>query len=267
MAAETRDRPLALITGASGGIGEAFAHLLAVEAYSLVLVARLNGELNRVAGVVTSRYDVPVTAIDADLSMPDAPASLKETLDNRRMSPDVVINNAGWGLNLGVLDATIADQLNMIDLNVRALTELTLRFLPAIKERGRGGVLNIGSMAAFMPGPHMAVYHATKSYVVSFTEAVARELKDTGVTITTYCPGPVATGFQRRAGMTESRLVRVIKPISAEVCAKAGWEAFKKGEVIAFPRGVDAVGAFFSRVLPRRMTFAGLEFFHTPVRR
>src|SRR3954452_7825288 len=128
MAAETRDRPLALITGASGGIGEAFAHLLAAEAYSLVLVARRNGELNRVAGVVTSRYDVPVTAIDADLSMPDAPASLKETLDNRRMSPDVVINNAGWGLNLGVLDATIADQLNMIDLNVRALTELTLRF-------------------------------------------------------------------------------------------------------------------------------------------
>ena len=89
MAAGTRDRPLALITGASGGIGEAFAHLLAAEAYSLVLVARRNGELNRVAGVVTSRYDVPVTAIDADLSVPDAPASLKETLDNRRMSPDV----------------------------------------------------------------------------------------------------------------------------------------------------------------------------------
>ena len=180
MAAETRDRPLALITGASGGIGEAFAHLLAAEAYALVLVARRNGELNRVAGVVTSRYDVPVTAIDADLSVADAPASLKEALDSRKLSPDVLINNAGWGLNLGVLDATVADQLNMIDLNVRALTELTLRFLPAIKERGRGGVLNIGSMAAFMPGPHMAVYHATKSYVVSFTEAVALQFRKFG---------------------------------------------------------------------------------------
>jgi uncharacterized protein len=267
MAAETGDRPLALITGASGGIGEAFAHVLAAEGYGLVLVARRYGELNRVAGVVTSRYDVPVTVVDADLSTPDAAARLKETLDSRSAAPDVLINNAGWGLNLGVLEAPIADQLNIIDLNVRALTELTLRFLPPMKERGRGGVLNLGSMAAFMPGPHMAVYHATKAYVVSFTEAVARELKGTGVTISTYCPGPVATGFQRRAGMTDSRLVRMMKPISAEQCARAGWEAFKKGEVIAFPRGVDAVGAFFSRVLPRSMTFAGLEFFHRPVRR
>jgi short-subunit dehydrogenase len=161
--AENGDRPLALITGASGGIGEALAHVLAAESYALVLVARRYGELNRVAGVVTSRYDVPVTVIDADLSKEGAGAQLKETLDGRGLRPDVLINNAGWGLNRGVLEASVEDQLNIVDLNVRALTDLTVRFLPAMKERGRGGVLNLGSMAAFMPGPSMAVYYASKA--------------------------------------------------------------------------------------------------------
>ena len=127
-------------------------------------------------------------------------------------------------------------------------------------------MLNIGSMAAFMPGPHMAVYHATKSYVVSFTEAVARELKDTGVTITTYCPGPVATGFQRRAGMTELRLVRVINRFRRKSAPKRGGKRSKKARSSPF-RAVLMRWGRLSRVLPRRMTFAGLEFFHTPVRR
>ena len=266
MAAESGDRPVALITGASGGIGEAFAHILAAEAYSLVLVARRNSELNRVAGVVTSRHAVPVTVIDADLSQEGAGARLKDALDARGLKPDVLINNAGWGLNRRVLDASVEEQLNIVDLNVRTLTDLTLRFLPAMRERGRGGVLNLGSMAAFMPGPTMAVYYASKAYVVSFTEAVAHELKGTGVTISVYCPGPVLTGFQRRAGMEEARLVRMLRPISVEACAKNGWEAFKKGEVVAFPRGIDAMGALFSRVSPRRVSFAALEFFHRPMR-
>jgi short-subunit dehydrogenase len=267
MAAETGDRPLALITGASGGIGEAFAHVLAAEGYGLVLAARRTSELNRVAGVVTSRHDVPVTVIDADLSHEGAGARLKAQLDARGLRPDVLINNAGWGLNRRVLEAPVEDQLNIIDLNIRALTDLTIRFLPAMKERGRGGVLNLGSMAAFMPGPTMAVYYASKAYVVSFTEAVAHELRGTGVTVSVYCPGPVLTGFQRRAGMSEARLVRMLRPISAEACARAGWDAFKKGQVVTFPRGVDAMGAFFERVTPRAVTFAALEFFHKPSER
>ncbi|TMJ35284.1 MAG: SDR family NAD(P)-dependent oxidoreductase, partial [Alphaproteobacteria bacterium] len=177
--------PTVLITGASGGIGEAFAHVAAGEGHPLILVARTEAELHRVRGVVIARYAVPVTVIVLDLSKPGACDELANELEARKLAPDILINNAGFGLIGKAAELPRENQLQMIDLNVRALSDLTLRFLPAMIAKGSGGIINVASTAGFMPGPNMAVYFATKAYVMSFTEALFEETKGSGVTLTT----------------------------------------------------------------------------------
>lgn len=262
-----QQRPLALITGASGGIGEAFAHLLAAEGYELVIASRKESELNRVKGLIGAKLDVPVTVIGLDLSRQDAGEILQNELEARNQSPDVLINNAGFGLLSLAVKASREEQLNMIDLNVRTLTDLTLRFLPAMLARKRGGVINVASIAAFFPGPYMAVYYATKGYVMSFTDALSSELKGRGVTLTSLCPGPVITGFQSRAGMTGLKALKYAGKVTAQDVALAGWNGFKAGKRVVLPAPVDAFTAYFGRLLPRRVMMPFLKSMQRPPQR
>ena len=255
----------ALITGASGGIGEAFARILAEEGWSLFLVARREHELNRVAGVCHAEYGVEVHVMRADLSVQEEIARLMARLDQLDFRPDVLINNAGFGLAGRAAELSRADQLRMTDLNVRAMTDLTLRLLPHMRAQRAGGVINVASLAGFMPGPGMAVYFATKAYVLSFTDALAHELRGEGVTISALCPGPVKTGFFATAGMRRTLLSRLLPMSTARSVARDGWQGFKEGRVIIVPGLVNKLVAHGTRFTPRALLrrtnalFTGLQ--------
>lgn len=251
MAEGPAKQPVALITGASGGIGEAFAYELAGDGYQLVLVARSDEELNRVAGVVATKLDVETVAIPFDLAKPNAADELDAELRRRRLSPDMLVNNAGYGLRGEAAELDVREQLEMIDLNIRALTELTLRCANSMKRRGRGGIINVSSTAAYMPGPNMAVYYATKAFVSSFTEALSAELKPFGVQVTSVAPGPTATDFQRRADLEDSLLFKTQVVMSAEDVARIGYSGFKKGRRAVITGIPNKVLAHAARFMPR----------------
>lgn len=254
----------ALITGASGGIGEEFARLLAAEGYQLVIVARNEDQLNRVAGILNSKHRATVSPIAMDLSALDAAKSLVKELHTRGFSPDVVINNAGYGICGHTLDTPVEDYLNMLDLNVRTLTELSLNLLPAMLKRKRGGILNVASLAAFVPGPYMSVYHASKAYVLSFTEGLASEYAGTGVTISALCPGYVMTGFQSRASMDEIRFIKMAPKLTAEELVTMAWENFKRGDRVIIPGLSNKFSAFAARHLPHHLVMQVLRRINKP---
>lgn len=242
-----------LVTGASSGIGEAFAHHLAREGHSLVLVARREGEIHRVAGVINAQTGQSPVAIAIDLAGRDAAAQLERELGERGIDLDVIVNNAGYGLFGAAGELPREDQLGIIDVNIRTLVDLSLRYLPAMRRKGSGGLLNVASVAGFLPGPYMATYFASKAFILSWSEALATELAGTGVTITALCPGPVPTGFQARAGMNASKVYRGIPQASAMDCAVAGWRAFCRGKRLAFPDMPTGLSAYASRYIPNRI--------------
>ncbi|MGI9482771.1 MAG: SDR family NAD(P)-dependent oxidoreductase [Hyphomicrobiales bacterium] len=233
--ADQDGHPVALITGASSGIGEMLAYEIASSGYTVVLTARSESELNRVAGVMTAKLDTTAIPIAADISDPVSIDELHDELRRRGLQVDVLVNNAGFGLNGAATDLNRAQQSKMIDLNVRGLTDMTLRFLPYMQARGSGGVINMASMAAFMPGPYMAVYYATKAYVLSFSKALASEVQGSGVTISVACPGAVDTSFQARAGMEDSLVVKTTPKQSAEEVAQAVWTGFQAKNLVVVP--------------------------------
>jgi short-subunit dehydrogenase len=242
-------RPITLITGASAGIGATLAHEFAAHGHELVLVARREQALGALADAIAAKGTSRPTVLGADLARPDATQAIAETLDQRGLEPDVVVNNAGFGL-LGTADTLDrAEQLAMIDLNVRALTELSLAFVDSLKRR-RGGILNVASIAAFMPGPGMAVYYATKAYLLSFSEALHRELKPKGVRVTVLCPGPVPTEFQARAGMSGDAFPRLLTR-STERVARDGYRGLKEGRRVVVPGSGNRVVGTFARFVPR----------------
>jgi len=242
-------RPITLITGASAGIGAALAHEFAAHGHELVLVARREQALGALADAIAAKGRPRPTVLRADLARDDALKTISEALDNRGLEPDAVVNNAGFGL-LGRVDKfDRAEQLAMIDLNVRALTELSLAFIDSLKRR-RGGILNVASMAAFVPGPGMAVYHATKAYVLSFSEALHCELKPKGVRVTVLCPGPVPTEFQARAGITGDVFPR-LRTRSAERVAGDGYRGLKKGRRVVVPGSINRTVGMLVRFAPR----------------
>lgn len=248
----TGQRPTALVTGASGGIGEALAFAIAADGYALVLVARREGELQRVKGVVAGKHAVPVTVVALDLAQPGACDALAKELEARGIVPDVVVNNAGFGLAGKAAELPLGEQTGCVTLNTVALTDLSLRYLPHMKAKGMGGILNVASVAGFMPGPNMAVYFATKNYVLAFTDALAEEVKGTGVKVMSLCPGPVPTGFQDRAGMTNMRAIMgTVK--SAQVIATEAWAAFKGGDRVLIPGFLNWMSAYVMRAAPRRL--------------
>jgi short-subunit dehydrogenase len=243
----------ALITGASSGIGLDLARLFAKEGHDVVLVARSEGKLREIAAAIERDSDVKTHVLVADLAKPEAAQRIVDELRARAIDVGVLVNNAGFGLAGPFSETDLAKELEMIQVNVVALTQLTKLLLPAMVARRRGRVLNLASTAAFQPGPLMAVYYATKAYVLSFSEAIADELRDSGVTVTALCPGPTETGFADIANMTASRLFNLAKPMSSADVARAGYEAMKRGRRVVIPGIKNKLLTQSVRVSPRRM--------------
>jgi short-subunit dehydrogenase len=220
----------ALVTGASGGIGLDLAECFARDGYNLILVARSEGALKQEAARLAQKYNVAATPVAADLGVQGAGHKLADDIRGRGLSVDVLVNNAGYGI-AGAFDGSKeTEQLGMIDLNVRALVELTHAFWPDMLAKKRGGVLNVASTAAFQPGPLMATYYASKAFVLSFSEALWREAHGSGVHVSCLCPGPTASKFRERAGTGATRLSTLGTPVTSMSVAKAGYRAFQKNQ-------------------------------------
>ena len=250
-------RPVTVITGASAGIGSALAHEFAANGHEVVLIARREQALVSLADAIAAKGHVRPTVLRADVARIDAVHDIGEALDRRGLEPDIVVNNAGFGL-LGAADKLDrARQLAMIDLNVRALTDFSLAFVVAL-ERRKGGILNVASVAGFLPGPGMAVYYATKAYVLSFSEALHHELAPKGVRVTVLCPGPVPTEFQVRAGITRGSLPPLFTR-SAERVAKEGYRGLAEGRRLVVPGVANKVVTVLTRIAPRRIMLEAAE--------
>lgn len=252
----TTKRPLALITGASSGIGADLARDYAADGHDLILVARSEAALTALAAEVAKAHGVTATVITADLLDPAAPRALLADIEGRGLEIDVLVNNAGFGDGSPFTGASRDKTLGMIQVNVTALTDLMHGVLPGMVARGKGIILNVASTAAFQPGPSMAVYCATKAYVLSLSEAVAEELKDSGVTVTALCPGPTRTNFMEVADIAGNALFsKGLVPVmtSAEV-ARIGHRAAKRGQVVAVAGLLNQIGALAPRFTPRFVT-------------
>ena len=245
--------PTALITGASSGIGRALAHQFAGHGYDLVLVGR-NAEALAAVGRALSSLELATTvhAIAADLAQPRSATALVEQLSARGIQIDVVINNAGFGLQGEFAQLPLARQLEMVQLNVTTLTEFTRLLLPAMLERRSGGVLNVASIAAFQPGPLMSAYYATKAYVLSLTEGIAEEVAGRGVKISCLCPGPTETAFAQRAQMTQTKLFKAAV-MSVGRVAQEGFDGWNAGKVVIVPGFSNRRGTLVVRLAPRSL--------------
>jgi len=250
-------RPVALITGASAGIGAELARVFAEHGHELVLVARREDRLAALADEIAAGGRQRPTVLRVDLERRDAVSGLAAELTSRGLEPQIVINNAAFGL-VGRADKLSRDeQLAMIDLNVRALTELSLAFVESLA-RHRGGVLNVASVAAFMPGPGMAVYYASKAFVLSFSEALHQELSERGVRVTTLCPGPVPTEFQARAGLGD-RMPNVLA-LPAERVARIGYDGLMRGKRVVVAGIGNRIGVSLLRFMSNALLLPLLDW-------
>lgn len=245
----------ALITGATSGIGYELAKGFARDRYDLVLVARDQAQLQRVAQELAGAHGVAARVISADLARPEAAAELVEELARERLEIDVLVNNAGFGTYGPFASADLAREEEMIQLNLVTLTQLTRRLLDGMLKRRHGKILNVASTAAFQPGPLMAVYYATKAYVLSFSEALASELRGSGVSVTVLCPGPTRTDFQRRAGIEHTKLVR-LRGMEAETVAQIGYHGMLRGAPVVIPGFGNWLLTLLVRMLPRSIVTA-----------
>ena len=251
--AKKASKDTVLVTGASSGIGEALARRFAADGCRLVLVARSVDKLDALAADLAADYGVRVWVQPADLSQPDAAQALAADLKRQRIGVDVLINNAGV-LEHGPFSAMPAARHQaMIDLNISGLTAMLAHFLPPMIKRGHGRILNVASIASFQPVPTLATYAATKSFVLSLTESLAEELKDSGVTITALCPGITATSMLTGATQANPQLARLPGFLIGDVDAVAndGYKACIKGKVIKVPGAVNLVGTVAGRVTPK----------------
>ena len=256
----------ALITGASSGIGLELAKLFARDGYDLVLVARRREKLETLGKDLTTRHGIRCTAIAADLADPTAPAEIARQLAAASVAVDVLVNNAGFG-ELGLFADTDLDTVRrMIEVNVTALTVLTKLFLPGMLARRRGRILNVASTAGFAPGPLMAVYYATKAYVISVSEALSEELRGSGVSVTVLCPGPTITEFQAVAHMESARLFRMPGVMDAQSVARAGYAGLMRGKRMVVPGLLNQVLPLVIRFSPRAMVVRVARFFQEKVR-
>jgi short-subunit dehydrogenase len=239
-----------LITGASSGIGRELARCFAADGCHLILLARNTEALETLAGELRQAHKIETFVLTADLSRPETPARVYKELQGRGIKVDVLVNNAGFGANGMFAGLPLHRHLAMIQVNITALTNLTGLFLPGMIERRRGGVLNVGSLAGFLPGPGMAVYFASKAFVLSFTEALAEELAGTGVTATALCPGPTTTNFGNVSHGKKMRRLDTPKMPAATV-ASYGHRAFRQGKPLAIPGWQYQVLLLLVRFMPR----------------
>jgi short-subunit dehydrogenase len=241
-----------LLTGASSGIGLELARCFAADGSRLILVARTTAALETLAAELRQRHGSDVQVITADLSRPEAPAHIFAEASRAGQGVDVLVNNAGFGLHGGFAELPLARQLEIIQVNISALTALTGHFLPGMIQRRTGGILNVGSVAGFLPGPNMAVYFATKAYVQSFSEALHAELQGTGVTVTNLCPGSTETNFSQVARQHRTRTAPTKKMTAAEV-ARAGHRAFRQGQCTIVTGLHNKIVAQLPRLFPRAL--------------
>ncbi len=245
----------ALITGASVGIGRDLARLIGADGHSLILTARNQPQLESLASELRDKHGIRVDVLPHDLSQPDAPRRLFEQIGSLNINVDVLVNNAGFGTHGPFHDADIQSQLDMIQVNVAALTHLARLVLPGMVKRGSGRIMNIASTAAFQPGPFMAVYYATKAYVLAFSEALDSELADTGVTVTCVCPGPTKTEFHLRAQIADSPMFQNNTMESREV-ARIAYRAMLRGRRVVVPGVKNKILAQLASCAPRRLVTA-----------
>ncbi|MER2268526.1 SDR family NAD(P)-dependent oxidoreductase [Methylobacterium oxalidis] len=257
-------RPLALVTGASSGIGADLARVLAGRGHDLLIVARSTDRLQNLARELAGR-GAQVHIETEDLAASGAAGRLVERVRSAGHQVDVLVNNAGFGLAGPFHHSSPAELTGMIGVNITALTELSRAFLPGMIERRRGGILNVASVAAFQPGPFMAVYYASKAYVLSFSEALWEECRGTGVTVTALCPGPVETGFAERAAMTSTRLFesRLMPKMPSARVAELGVAGFQRGQRVVIPGVASNLIANGSRLTPRRLVLLLTRYLQT----
>jgi short-subunit dehydrogenase len=238
-----------VITGGSGGIGEELAYCAAKSGRKIVLVARSAEKMKTIAERIVSLGAPQPEAVALDLADPKSGEALSTFLRQKNLKVFELVNNAGYGLTGAVEELSAADQMGMVDLNMRALTDLTLRFLPEIIE-SKGGVMNVASTAAFQPGPNMAVYYASKAYVLSFSEAIWFELRGRA-RVTCLCPGPVPTGFAARANKGGSLRLMKLSMTSADFVAGRGWDRFQRGQRVVVPGLLNEISALFAPLTPK----------------
>jgi short-subunit dehydrogenase len=245
----------ALITGASTGIGFEFAKLLAADGYNLVLIARDEQKLREIAGSLPSKFNISVKIYPKDLSVTGDLENLIRQIREDAGAIEVLVNNAGFGLSGAFVDTDLARELEMIRLNVVSLVIFTKLLAKEMVQRKGGKILNVASTAAFQPGPLMAIYYATKAFVLSFSEALAEELKESGVTVTALCPGPTATQFSKRAELEKSRLFKggIVPVLDAATVAKIGYDGLSKGQRVVIPGLINRIGVFSVRLTPRKL--------------
>lgn len=254
----------ALITGASAGIGMALARCMAADGWNLALTARNEAALDALARDLRERHGVETLVVSEDLADPAGPARIEDTLLQAGFGVDFLVNNAGFGTWGQFTDQTLSSQLDMLRVNVLALTELTHRFTAGMRDRDWGRVLNVASTAAFQPGPNMAVYFASKAFVLHFSEALSDELDGSGVCVTALCPGPTATEFQERAEMTGSRVGANALMMEADPVAAAGYRGALAGRAVVVPGTANRVGSWLPRFVPRSLTRKAAGFVNAP---
>lgn len=239
-----------LITGATSGIGLEFTYLAAKDKKNLILVSRSQGELIKIKDLLLSQYDIDIHIIAKDLKDNNSAKEIYDEVESLGLRVDTLINNAGVGSfgNFNTIEKEI--DLNMININIYSLTYLIKLFIPKMIENNEGKILNVASTAAFMPGPFMAVYYASKAYVLSLSEALASELKNTKVTVSVLCPGPTKTNFQSKAKMKKSDFVKV-GVMDAKIVAKIGYYGMNKGKTVIIPGVLNKLLVTFMKFMPR----------------
>jgi len=250
-------KPVTLITGASAGIGTELARVFAAHRHELVLVARRQDRLQALADEIVASGRPRPTVVALDLERRDAVALLTAELQSRDFEPKFVVNNAGFGLSGDAASLSRDQQLGMIDLNVRVLTELSLSFVDSLA-RHRGGILNVASIAAFLPGPGMAVYYASKAFVLSFSEALHHELAGRGIRVTALCPGPVQTEFQERSGMQLPGVAKIFELPPRRV-AEIGYRALMRGKRVAIAGLGNRIAVALVRLMPHALLLRAVD--------
>jgi short-subunit dehydrogenase len=255
----------ALVTGASAGIGVDLAECFAAGGYNVIVTGRTESALREVADRLARTYGVAATPIAADLGVIGGGKRLADEIRTRGLQVDVLVNNAGYGHAGAFHGSDAATQLGMIDLNDRALVELTHIYWPAMIANHRGGVLNVASTAAFQPGPLMAIYYASKAFVLSFSEALWEEARGTGVKVSCLCPGPTVSRFRERAGTNKVRLSRASTSMPSKTVAQLGFDAWQANKRVAVTGLRNRVMASLVRFMPRTMVLRTVRNLQSPL--
>ncbi|MCM0590115.1 MAG: SDR family oxidoreductase [Gloeotrichia echinulata IR180] len=248
---QSLSKQTALITGAASGIGYQLACIFAQNDYHLVLVDRMGEKLTEIADKFQHQFGIFVKTIVKDLSIPTSPEEIFIELQKENIKIDVLVNNAGFGIHGLFHETNLNTELDMVQVNLVCLTHLTKLFLKDMVKQGEGKILNVSSAAAFQPGPFMAVYFATKAYIVSFSQALASELEGTGVTVTVLCPGPTESAFHQRTGAAGTKQVAGNKMMDAQTVAKIGYRALMEGKTVIIPGLKNRFLAEIVRFTPR----------------